>query len=452
MSSENAVGNRMLENISSIERHEIPVVVAAFCLFFCVLGGYFAVRPVRETMGTLLGRERVADLFAATWLASIAIVPIYGMLVGRFRRSVLLPWIYGSISLSLIAVGVVLRANENSIATGQFFYVFISVLNLFVMSVFWSFLLEMFNSEQSKRLFGVIAAGGTAGALFGPLLTDLTVAHIGNSGVLFVGAGMFAAAVVCQRALFAIWRAMPVPATSVRGGAEVRSSRDVPIGGNPFAGFALVLRSPYLLGIAIFVVLLASVSTLLYFEQMRLVQETFANSTERTQVFARLDWIVQSLTIVSQIFITGRVASKLGLTVLLIIVPLGLIFGFLALAAQGTFVVLAVVFVLRRAGEYAFVRPGREMLWSRMDTETKYKAKCLIDVPVYRGADALVAQVSNGMQGGAFGAAGIALVGAVMAALWGINGWWLGRRHDGADAGNSKQGDTSGVGAASQNA
>ena len=434
MSVEMGIRDRILSRVVAIQRHEIPVVITAFCLFFCVLGGYFAVRPVRETVGTLLGRERVANLFAVTWVASIAIVPIYGVLVARFRRSIFLPWIYGTIAIALAIVGFVLERNEHSVATGQFFYVFISVLNLFVISVFWSFLLDMFDSKQIKRLFGVIASGGTAGALLGPLLTDLVVKHIGNGGVLFVGAGMFAAAVVFQRALLVIWRG-PV---SREAGGECGRQRDRPIGGNPFAGFSIVLRSPYLMGIAAFVVLLASVTTLLYFEQLRLVQEMFADTAERTRVFARLDWIVQSLTIVAQIFITGRVASRLGLAVLLVIVPLAMVFGFMILAVEGTFIVLAIIFVLRRAGEYAFVRPGREMLWSRLGEETKYKAKCLIDVPVYRGADALVAQATNGLQSGAVGTSGIAVIGVVMAVIWSLNARWLGKRHDGSEAADAK--------------
>jgi ATP:ADP antiporter, AAA family len=428
---------RFLTRVAPIERHEIPAVVAAFCLFFCVLGGYFCVRPVRETVGTLIGRDRVADLYIATWVASVALIPIYGALVARFRRSAFLPWIYGSIALALAAVGVVFAANETSVAVGQFFYVFISVLNLFVVSVFWSFLLELFHHSQSKRLFGPIAAGGTAGALAGPVITDLSVGFIGNSGILFLGAALFVAAIGFQRALLVIWKAhvdKNLPKQEGPATAAVPPRGDKAIGGNPFAGFTLVLKSPYLLGIATFVVLLASVTTFLYFEQLRLVEETFADSTERTRVFARIDWIVQSLTIVSQVFITGRIASKLGLTVLLLIVPVAMVGGFLALAASGTFATLAVVMVLRRFGEYAFVRPAREMLWSRLDTETKYKAKNVIDVPVYRGADALVAQATKGLEGGPVGPAGIALIGAVTAALWAVNGWWLGRRHDRADA------------------
>jgi AAA family ATP:ADP antiporter len=185
-----------------------------------------------------------------------------------------------------------------------------------------------------------------------------------------------------------------------------------------------------LLAIALFVVLLAAANTFLYFEQLRLVKETFADTQERTKVFAVLDWTVQGLTIGCQLFLTGRIASRLGLSVLLAIVPVIMIFGFLSLAAMGTFAVLAVVFVLRRVGEYAFVRPGREILFSRVDKETKYKAKNVVDVPVYRASDAITAQVSKVLEGGALGVSGVALIGAAVATAWAVNGWWLGKRSD----------------------
>lgn len=415
---------RLLHRLAPIETRETPAVVAAFCLFFCVMGGYFAVRPVRETVGTILGRERVADLFVFTWIAAVAIVPLYGAIVARLRRSIFLPCTYGFVALALAFIGIALRGEQINIPAGQFFYVFISVLNLFLISMFWSFLLELFDSGQAKRLFGVIAAGGTAGALLGPVIADITVTSIGNSGVLFVGAAMFSLAIVAQRVLLGIWHERS-PA-----GAATPAASERPIGGNPFAGFLLVLRSPYLLGIALFVVLLATVSTLLYFEQLRLVEAAIADTTERTRVFARLDWAVQSLTILSQIFLTGRIAKKFGVTALLTIVPIALVFGFLWLAASGTLTVLILVFVFRRACEYAFIRPGREMLYSPLDNETKYKAKNVNDVPVYRGADALAAQVNNGIVAAGFGAAAVALLGAAVAALWAAVGWWLGRRFE----------------------
>lgn len=410
---------RLIGRVALVEKHEMPAVTAAFLLFFCVLGGYFAVRPVRETVGTILGRDRVADLYIWTWVGSIAIIPIFGWMVGRLKRSICLPLIYGFVAVSLAAIGIALRANEKSIAVGQFFYVFISILSLFLTSVFWAFLLELFDSAQAKRLFGVIAAGGTAGALAGPGITYLTVSTLGNGGILFVGAAMFGVAIICQQALMRIWKA--------RAGSQ---EEDRAIGGNPFAGFVLVLRSPYLLAIALFVVLLAAATTFLYFEQLRLVEATFAKTQDRTRVFAALDWTVQGLTIICQLFLTGRLASRLGLSVLLAIVPVIMIFGFLSLAVMGTFAVLAVVFVLRRVGEYAFVRPGREILFSRVDNETKYKAKNVVDVPVYRASDAITAQVSRVLEGGALGTSAVALIGAVVACVWAVNGWWLGKKSE----------------------
>jgi ATP:ADP antiporter, AAA family len=180
--------------------------------------------------------------------------------------------------------------------------------------------------------------------------------------------------------------------------------------------------------------LLATANTFLYFEQLRLVEAAFADTQTRTSVFARIDWIVQSLTILAQLFITGRVASRLGVAVLLTIIPVAIFFGFVALAVWNTFAVLAVVIVVRRSGEYAFVRPGREMLWSPMTKETKYKAKNFVDVPVYRGADAAVAQLQRAIEGAGFGVQTVAMFGAVGAMLWAANGWWLGRRHDSASA------------------
>ena len=419
---------RIFSTLTSVERSELPSVVVAFFLFFCVLGGYFAVRPVRETVGTILGRDRVANLYVATWIASLAIVPIYGAIVAKVRRSVFLPLIYGCVAVALAIVGGVLQKQPKSVAFGQFFYVFISVLSLFLVSVFWSFLVELFDSGQAKRLFPVIAAGGTAGALVGPLFTDLAARSIGNGGILFVGAALFALAVVLQAILIRLWKSSPEP-DHERGEAHYQS-RDRALGGNPLAGITLVLGSPYLLGIAAYVALLATANTFLYFEQLRLVSTTFADTQTRTSVFARIDWIVQSITILAQLFLTGRIASRLGLVVLLTIIPVAIFFGFLALATWNTFMVLAIVIVLRRSGEYAFVRPGREMLWTPMSKETKYKAKNFVDVPVYRGADAAVAQLQRAIEGAGFGVQTLALLGALAAAFWAVNGWWLGRRYD----------------------
>src|SRR5690606_21738434 len=297
---------RALARIAPVEPGETRAVVAAFTLFFFMWAGYFAVRPVRETLGTLIGREQLADLWIVTAAVSVLIIPTYGAVVARFRRSTFLPWTYGLVASVLASVGLTLHGGEINLFTGKLFYVFISVANLFLISMFWSFLLELFETRQTRRLFGVIAAGGSAGALCGPLISDLSVATIGNSGVLFLGAALFVGAIVCQRILLGVW----THRTAAR-------EEDRPIGGGMFAGVRLILRSPYLLGIALFIVLISTVNTLLYFEQLRLVDLTFPDITERTRVFARLDWIVQTLTVLSQVFLTGRIAQKFGVIALI---------------------------------------------------------------------------------------------------------------------------------------
>jgi AAA family ATP:ADP antiporter len=412
---------RFLSRLAPIQPSEIAAVVAAFFLFFFMWSGYFAVRPVRETIGTIIGRDKLADIWIITSIASVLIIPLYGAVVARFRRSTFLPWAYGIVAIVLMFTGLSLRGEVINLTAGKFFYVFISVVNLFLLSVFWSFLLELFDRQQTKRLFGVIAAGGSAGALCGPLVSDLTVKAIGNSGVLFFGAALFVAAIFCQRILLGLWSGR----TDATNKAE-----DRPIGGNPFAGVTIILRSPYVLGIAGFVVFISLVNTLLYFEQLRLVEITFPEIEDRTRIFARFDWIVQSLTVVSQVFLTGRIAARFGVKTLITFVPVIMIFAFGALAVSGAFAILTMVVIARRAMEYAFVRPGREMLWSPLDKETKYKAKNTVDVPVYRGSDALSAQLNNWVASASFGVGAVAWLGAGVAALWAVLGWWLGRRFE----------------------
>ena len=260
--------------------------------------------------------------------------------------------------------------------------------------------------------------------MVGPAVAGLTVTTIGNAGVLYVATGGFVAAILCQRLLMRLW--------AKRGGVTAGKRGDEGLGGNPFAGIFIVLKSPYLIGIAVFVTLLSLVNTILYFEQLRIVNDAFADREQRTQVFATIDVVVQSLTILSQLFLTGLIASRLGVRTLLTAVPVMLSIGFLVLLVSGTFGSIAMIalMVLRRWGEYAFIRPGREMLWSRLDTESKYKAKSFIDVPVYRAADYVGAQASTALTAAAASPGLAAAIGAVVAAVWAGNGWWLGKRHD----------------------
>jgi AAA family ATP:ADP antiporter len=272
--------------------------------------------------------------------------------------------------------------------------------------------------------------------LVGPLTARLTVDTIGNSGVLYLGTAGFLGAIFCQRILITIWNRQPPSGAPITTGG-LRD--DEGLGGNPFAGIFIVLRSPYLLGIALFVVFLSAVNTFVYFEQLRIVSETFSDTTRRTEVFANIDFIVQALTILSQVFLTGRIASRLGVGTLLTFVPVLMIFGFILLTMFNVFGMVAALLILRRWGEYAFVRPGREMLWGAMDKESKYKAKSFIDVPVYRAADYVGAQAKTAIDAVGASPAGAALVGAALATGWAVNGWLLGRRHDRATPVNTSR-------------
>ena len=410
------------------DKSETRIVLTGFMLLFCVLGGYFAVRPVRETIGTVLGREATQNLWVFTALFAILIVPFYGWLVGRVRRSVLLPAIYGFMAVAFALTAQVFQGDAPHPMVARIFYVAISVLNLLLVSVFWSFMLEILSSEQTKRLFGFIAAGGTLGALVGPGATALFVKSIGNAGVLYLGAGMYVLAVVLQRLLMIEWRRIAPEAAGA--GAIHLTERERALGGNPFAGFLLVLRNPYILGIALFIVGISAINTFLYFEQLEQVEEKFEELASRTQVFASLDTIVQLLVIVTQLTLTGLIATRLGVIALLVSIPVVMVFGLTVFAAFGTFSVLAAAMVLRRWGEYALIRPGREMLFSKVDRESKYKAKNVCDVAVYRIADAAFAQIKKLLDGIGMGGPAQALTAAAVAALWAINGWWLGKRHE----------------------
>ena len=423
----------LVNRLVSVRPGEGRALAWSFAYFFCLLAGYYVLRPVRDEMGLASGIKNLPWLFTATFIVMLAVVPVYGALVARLSRQRFIPLVYHFFVVNIVIFWVLLTQGIALATTAQVFFVWISVLNLMLVSVFWSFLLEMFDSEQAKRLFGFVAAGGTLGALIGPFTAGMLVDRIGNAGVLYLGAAGFLGAIVCQRVLIKIWNRDG----SGRENADVAPRTDHGLGGNPFAGIAIVLRSPYLLGIALFVVLLSAVNTFLYFEQLRIVSDSFTDTKQRTEMFATIDFIVQSLTIVSQLFLTGRIASALGVRSLLTFVPVVMILGFALLSVFNVFGMIATLLVVRRFGEYSFIRPGREMLWSRLDTETKYKAKSFVDVPVYRAADYVGAQAKTAIEAMGTSPAGAALIGSALAAIWAVNGWLLGRRHD-SNGGNEQ--------------
>lgn len=407
---------------------ELRPALCGFLLFLCLFTGYFMLRPIRESMGIAAGVENLQWLFTATFLVMLAAVPLFAWLSSRVPRLRLIDWVYGFFGFNLLMFVELFQFQPDSVWLARVFYVWISVYNLFVVSVAWSLMADVFDSEQAKRLFAFIAAGASVGGLLGPTLSALLIGPLGSSGLMLLAALLLGATLVLKRALMR-WRET---GGAGRPGAAPTQSPRQPLHGNPFSGLTAVLKSPYLLGIAGFVVLLATVSTFLYFEQARLVAEHYPDRQAQVRIFGTIDIIVQAGALLSQLFITGRIAPKLGVRALLAVVPLLMCIGFLGLALAPGFALLAAVMIVRRIGEYAFVRPGREMLFAPLDVESKYTAKNFIDTVVYRAGDAMSGWAKSMLDLLGQGAGPAAIIGACCALLWGYLGWQLGRRADSA--------------------
>ena len=424
MSTETPVGQRRISQLFNVEPHEARAVFAGLLMFFLLFASHFMLRPVRETMGVAGGVNNLQWLFTGTFVATLAALPVFGWFASKLPRRSLLPWIYGGCALILVGFAADFQVAPDDLWAARAFYIWLSVFNLFTISLAWSVMADVLVASQAKRIFALIASGASIGGLTGPILGTVLVEPLGHAGLILLSAlmllGSAAAAVSLHR-----WRdANPVgPA-----GATESDERRKPLGGNPFAGAIETFRSPYLLGVTAFVMLLASVNTFLYFEQARLVAEYFPDKTAQTQVFGTIDAVVQGLSLLIQAFVTGRLAKKFGVGVLLVAVPVVMAVGFLALALTPFFAVFVVVMVTRRVGEYALIRPGREMLYTVVPPTQKYKAKSFIDTVVYRGGDAVSGWVKSGIDL-LSGSAAVAMVfGAVLAACWGLCGFFLGRR------------------------
>lgn len=415
-----------LQRLFNLKPREAPAVLMGTAMFFLLFAGYFMLRPVRETMGLAGGVSNLQWLFTATFVATLVALPLFGWLASRVPRRRIQLWAYAFFVLNLLGFALGLAVQPDNLWVARTFYVWLSVFNMMTISLAWSVLADVLSSAQARRLFAIMAAGASLGGLAGPILGTVLVGPLGHSGLLVLSALMLAGSALAGLGLQR-WR----DRHPLAPGEE--QARGRPLGGNPLAGATAVFRSPYLLGISLFVILLATANTFLYFEQARLVAETFPDRTRQTQVFGLIDIVVQSLALLTQFFLTGRIAQRLGVTVLLVAVPIVIAAGFLWLALSPVFAVLAVVMVVRRAGEYALVRPGREMLYSVVDAEQKYKAKNFIDTVVYRGGDAVSGWIKHGIDLLAGHPAMAMIIGSLLAMAWAGNGLLLGRTRDRLD-------------------
>lgn len=420
-----ASGDRLyglLRRVVDVERHEMHAMLVSFAYFFFVLSGWFVLRPIREAVAAATGVSRLPYLFAATLAAVLVANPLFAALVVRYpvRKFITITYqFFVANILILYALMTFLAPVEGSAADlwiGRTFFVWTSVFNLFVVSIFWAFMADSFRSEQAKRLFGFIAVGGTLGSTLGSAATAVLAPTIGTPNLLLISAVLIELAVLCVRRFPA--RAPDHPLARHEG---------VPIGGSLWAGFTRVIRSPYLLGISAFFVLFTFGSTILYFEQADIVGKAFADRAARTAVMARIELIVQSLTLVTQIFLTGRLIRWLGLAASLAFLPLVTMIGFATLGTWPVFLTVAILAVVRRAGNFALNNPAMEILFTVVPREDKYKAKNFIETFVYRVGDQIGAWGVAGLTALGLGMAGVAFAAVPLAAVWLVLGVWLGR-------------------------
>ena len=406
-----------------VQPEELPALLAAFATLFCMFSSYTILRPIRDTMGITSGVEKLPYLFWGTFVAMLALQPVYGWLTSRLRRPVFLPWVYAFFTANLLAFYVWFNIQQDHTWIARTYYVWVSVFNFFIVAVFWSLMADVFTREQAGRMFGFIAAGASTGGLVGPLIAGRLAVPLGTINLLLISATLLASS------LFFMMRVIRWHQHFGSGtrGAEVNS----PLGGHILAAFHQVIRSPYLLGIALFVILLSWVSTFLYLEQQAFVAKVFATRDERTRFFSNVDFWVQGFSLVTQLFLFGRLFKWVGLRAMLVSVPLIMTAGYAIFALLPTFAVLVGVLAVRRVGEYAITRPCRDSLYTVCTREEKYKAKSLIDTFIYRGGDATSASLYQLLTTEiGLGPSGVGWVGAFISAIWLVIAMALGKSHE----------------------
>lgn len=431
---------RWLRRVVPATPQELAAALWSFGYFFALLAGYYVLRPLRDQMGIAGGTRALPWLFTATFVTLLAAQPLYGVLVAKLPRARFIPVVYHFFVVNLAVFWVLLALGIAPVVVARVFFVWVSVFNLFAVAVFWSFMADLFTSEQAKRLFGFIGAGGTAGALLGPAITIALAVPLGPHNLLIAAIVFLEIAVFCAHRLE---RSVGVRQDGPREPARV--------GGSAFAGISGLFRSPYLLGVGVWVSLLSFGATMLYFMQANVVSATIKGAGEQTRIFASIDLAVGLLTLATQVFATGRFLQRFGTGIAAGALPAVYIVGFLAIAWSPGLAVVLVFQVVQRWMNFAIANPARQVFFTVVDREDKYKAKNLIDVVVYRGSDALYGWVYDALHAAGLKIGAIALCALPVAVAWLVLSGALGRTHErrasqsegGAPAPGSTQGEPS---------
>jgi AAA family ATP:ADP antiporter len=401
-------------------------VLLAFGFVFILMAAYYILRPVRDAMASDWTDTEVSFLWNLNFFISCAVVALYGVAVSRVRFRILVPSVYAFFAASFVAFYFAVTAVADRDLIDKTFYVWLSVFSLFHISVFWSFMGDLFTKEQSRRLFAFIAAGAAAGGIAGPAIAATLAGLIANDQLMLLSALML---VIPIPIILYLERLKVVDLHNENLQADLSEAR---IGGNPFAGFRMFVTNPYLLAIGAFILLYTAIGSFVYFEQKNLLAEF--DRAQRTQILAVVDLVVNVLTFLIGLFVTSRIVTRFGMAVTLAMVPVIMAAGLIVLAFAPLLMVALVLQVVRRVGNYAITRPGREMLFTAVDRETRFKAKPVIDIVVYRGGDAVSSIAFAGLTDGiGLGLGAMAAVGAGIASLWATVGTFLGRRFERLD-------------------
>jgi AAA family ATP:ADP antiporter len=420
-SSHTGLVYRVLHRVIDVRPEEVPVLFWCWLYIFAVLSSYYIMRPIRDEMGVAGGTENLPFLFTGTLIGMVALNLPFAYMVKTLPRSRFIPLTYGFFIVNILIFALVLHVanSDQTVWIGRVFFIWLSVYNLFVVSVFWQLNVDLFDPAQGKRLFGFISVGASLGAIVGAGVIVVFARRVAATWLLI------GAAILLGIAVFAVGRLSRLsPALHDRP-----SETEQPIGGSVFSGVTNALSNPYLINVSIFVLLFTITSTIVYFQQAGIAKSSFADKGAQTEFFGWIDFFVNCLTLVTQIFLTGRILGIFGVALTLALLPAFTALGFGALALAPTIMALVGFQVLRRAGDYAIARPTREVLFTVVPREDRYKAKSFIDTFVYRLGDQV------GAWSYAFlatflglGSTTVALAAIPVALLWLANAVWLGRR------------------------
>ena len=414
--------NRIAKTTAKIEAHELRAVLLSFAFVFTILASYYILRSIRDGLASDWTDVELSTIWTFTFFISFLVVALYGFACSKIKFKYLVPGVYAFFALTFFSLYILINTLPEFKLTNQIFYVWVSVFSLLNISVFWSFMADIYSKQQATRLFGFIAAGSSLGAIFGPTISLLLATKIGSYNLILVSASLLIVPVFIATVLEKI-------RASDLGAQEKNQGYDQPLGANILSGFKEFALNRLLLGIGIFIVLYTGISTFIYFELKNILVDY--NQDLRTQIWAGMDLAVNVLAVVTAMFATSRLATRFGLSVTLPLVPIIIILGLLIVAVSPILWVVVGLQIVRRAGEYAITKPAREMLFTIVDRESRFKAKSVIDVVVYRAGDIFWAWAFTGLtQVLGMSLAAIALVGAGIASMWSLLAVYLGRYFD----------------------